>query len=149
MEAKEFWKLLCEEMDYRFFAGVPCKGLKPLYDSMSPQFMHYIPAVKEDVALALTSGAALTGTKSAVLIKFNRLYNMFDCVSSFNNAYKIPVLILAYGDSDKIELVKTLTTHKIPYRVLRDVRRDLRYVIKRIENSSVPGVAIIEEGVLE
>lgn len=149
MKAKEFWEFLCEEMDYRFFAGVPCKGLKPLYDSMSSKFLHYIPAVREDVALALTSGASIVGTKSAVLMNFDRLYNLFDCVSSFNSEYKVPVLILAHCDSDKTELVKTLTSHKIPHRVLRDVKRDLRYLIKRMENLEMPGVAIIGEGTLE
>jgi len=38
--------VLIAGLNYRFFAGVPCKELKPLYESMSTKFMHYIPAVK-------------------------------------------------------------------------------------------------------
>lgn len=149
MKAKEFWEFLCGEMDYRFFAGVPCRGFKPLYDSMSPKFMHYIPAVNENVALALTSGASIAGTKSVVLMKFDRLYNLFDCLVSLNSQYKVPTLILAYYSTDHEEMVKTLTSHRIPHRVLRNVKKDLRYLTKRMDTLGLPGVAIIEEGTLE
>ena len=149
MKVKEFWEFLCEEMDYRFFAGVPCKGFKPLYDSMSPKFMHYIPAVNENVALALTSGVSIAGTKSAVLVKFEGLCRLFGCLVSINIQYKVPVLILTYRDASYGEIIKSLTSHGIPHRVLRNVKKDLRYLTKRMDTLGLPGVAIIEEGTLE
>lgn len=150
MKAKEFWEFLCNEMDYRFFAGVPCKGLKSLYDNMNPRFMHYIPAVNENVALALTTGASIAGTKSAVLVKFQGLFRLIGCLVTLNIQYKVPVLILAYRDDANYgEMKKTLTSYGIPHRVLKNVRKDIGYLTKRMNTLGLPGVAIIEEGILE
>jgi len=148
MKVKEFWHFLCEELDYRFFAGVPCKGFKPLYDTMSSKFLHYIPAVKEDVALALTSGASVAGTKSVVIIELDRIYNLMDGLSSFSGEYKIPVLILAYDGTDNINSKRISGAAKVPYRVVSNVKRDIRYLTNQIDKKQMPAVAIIKEGTL-
>lgn len=98
VEAKEFWNYLCEELDYRFFAGVACEGLKPLYDKMSSEFMHYIPAVNEKVALGMVNGARLAGVKGAVLMSADHLLDVINSVLLFNKEYKIPALIICYDE---------------------------------------------------
>jgi hypothetical protein len=99
VKAKEFWDYLCNELDYRFFSGIPCLGLKSLYDEMSPKFMHYIPAANERIALGLVSGAWLSGTKGAVLISSTNILEVINLLKNFNNEYKIPILIICYADN--------------------------------------------------
>lgn len=149
MTVEEFWKYLCEDLGYRFFAGVPCKELKPLYDTMSPKFMHYIPAVKENVALGLVSGSFLAGSKAAVLMCFSRLHNVLDCIKSFNITYNIPALIIAYDPGKNEEIRKVLVANKIPNRVVKNLRNDIRYITNKIEKEEIPGVLILRRGVLE
>jgi hypothetical protein len=96
--AKEFWEYLCEDLNYRFFAGVSCKGLKPLYDKMSSKFMHYVPAVDERVAVGVVTGARLAGIKGAVLMRGNNILDILNLLISFNKKYKVPILIICYDD---------------------------------------------------
>ena len=98
VKAKDFWSYLCEELDYRFFTGVACKGLKPLYDKMDSKFMHYIPAVNEKVALGLVNGARLAGVKGAILISANYLLDVSNTLLSFNKQYEVPALIICYDE---------------------------------------------------
>jgi len=148
MTAKEFWEYLCEELEFRFFAGVPCKELKPLYDSMDAKMMHYIPAVKENVALGLVSGSFLAGIKAAVLMNFDRLYNILDWTKSFNMHYHIPALIIAYDSEDDAKMIKALITYKIPHRIVKNLEKDLKYITNKIEKEKIPGVLIIRKGIL-
>ena len=117
IKAKEFWKYLCEELNYRFFAGVPCDGLTALYNKMDAQIMHYMPAVKESVALGLVNGARLASVKGCVLIDINRLYELMDTLVSFNLKYDIPIFIIAYCGEDEIGYKKILNSHKIKHKV--------------------------------
>jgi len=149
MKAQDFWKFLCEEMGYRFFAGVPCMGFKTLYGSMSPRFMHYIPAVRENIALGLANGSYLAGTKSAVIMNLDRLYNLLDWLTSFNCEHSVPVLILAYRDSYDEKMISALASYGIPHKVLVSVEKDIKSLLKKMDKLGLPGIAIIEEGVLE
>ena len=144
VKAKEFWNYLCNELDYRFFAGVVCKGLKPLYDKMSPDFLHYIPAVNERVALGLASGASLSGVKSGILINVDGIYSIYEPLINFVNDYKIPFLILAYNENGrKIEL-------GIPKSELKDDKFTVK--LKTLSNKSeklqIPGIFYIRKGII-
>ena len=68
VKAKDFLNYLCKELDYRFFAGVACPGLSPLYKKMDSEFMHYVPAVNERIGLGLVSGAYMAGYKGCLLM---------------------------------------------------------------------------------
>lgn len=149
MTAKEFWEYLCVGLDYRFFAGVPCKGLKPLYDKMDAKIMHYIPSIKENVALGLVNGSFMAGNKAAILIDINRLYNLFDWLKSFNIDYNVPVLIIAYREKIDSKITKALINYGIPFRTGKNLKRDLKYITNRIKKDRIPGIVIIDEGVLE
>lgn len=146
VKAKEFWKYLCEKLGYKFFTGVPCYGLKNLYDAMSSKIMHYVPAVKEDIAVGLASGVSLSGIKSCILLDANRINIVMNWLVSFNLAYKLPPLIVVYKDCDCIGFEKTLKHYKIPYRNFAGELKNLRFIINKIEKLSIPGVCIIGEG---
>ncbi len=147
VKAKDFWDYLCNDLNYRFFAGVPCKGFKPLYDNMNAEFMHYIPAVNERVAAGVVNGAWLAGVRSAILIDINNIYTVYDLLFNFSNIYKIPFLIIAYKSKDyKINL-----GFNIPNIELNKTRfkPNLKKFIDMMEELKVPGVLIIKEGILE
>lgn len=137
VKAKEFWEYLCGELDYRFFSGVVCNGLKPLYDSMNPEFMHYIPAVNEKVALGIINGARLAGVKGAVLMDGKYLNDIITTLELFNLEYKVPAFIICYGELKKLS--KNFIVGK----------SDLGNLIKKLEKGSKPGIFFIGKGELE
>ena len=62
VKAKELWKHLCEELNYKLFAGVPCLGLNNLYKVINKSDMVYIQAANERIALGVVSGVLLSGS---------------------------------------------------------------------------------------
>jgi len=142
IKAKEFWEYLCEELNYRFFAGVPCDGLTALYNKMDAQIMHYMPAVSENIALGLINGARLASVKGCVFIDINRLYILMDTLVSFNLRYDVPIFIIAYCDEDKIDYKKILNLNKIKHRTFNGLSS-----LKYIANKS--GVLVLRKGDIE
>jgi sulfopyruvate decarboxylase TPP-binding subunit len=147
IEAKEFWEVLCEELDYRFFTGVPCLGLKPIYNKMDPRIMHYVPATKENAAIGLASGVSLSGVRSGILIDIDRFHNVLDWLISFNLEYTVPLLIIAYNE-DNSKFKKVLSSYKIPHIISNDLA-DLKFIVNKLEKLSIPGVFIIGKGVVD
>ncbi|MHA1833669.1 MAG: hypothetical protein ACTSV7_06720 [Candidatus Baldrarchaeia archaeon] len=151
VKAKEFWQYLCEELDYRFFAGVPHINLKPLYDGMNSKIMHYIPAARENTALGVVSGACLAGVKGGIFLYVEEFEDLLKWLRRFNLKNKIPLLIFVYDDAnDNIRFYDILSFYKIPYAFLKgDFKKTLKEMADRSEKLSVPGVVIIKEGVLK
>lgn len=141
VKAKEFWKYLCEDLDYRFFAGVACPGLSPLYKKMSSKFMHYVPAVNERVGLGLVSGAYMSGLKGALLMDMMFAYDITSVIN-FNVDNRIPLLVIGYGDSDDL-----LLTYDLPVGYISDesFKTDVQRVTQQSETEKVPGIIIIEK----
>jgi hypothetical protein len=152
VKAKEFWNYLCNELDYRFFSGVPCLGLKPLYDEMSPKFMHYVPAVNEKVATGLVSGAWLAGTKGALLMNSKNLLEIIHLLKNFNNIYKIPILIICYAeDYDWAEqditsfLLRNFEVVKIDDDE-SSFRENFNLIVNQMEKKNRAGIFFIGKG---
>lgn len=145
IKAKDFWNYVCNELDYRFFSGVPCKGFKPLYDKMNPEFMHYIPAVNEQVALGMANGANLAGIKSGILIDFDNIYVIYDWLFNFSTTYEVPFLIIAYKESDK-----KIQLPGLPKSELHDNKFEskLKRLTTKLEKTELPGLLIIGKGVM-
>ena len=146
VKAKEFWDYLCEELDYRFFAGVACPGLEPLYGKMSPNFMHYVPASNERVALGLASGAHVAGFKSGILMDMRFSYDLTS-LFAFNIDYKIPLLVIGYNGSEE----ESFLAYDFPSAFIVDdsCQEDLLRVTSRIEAEGVPGLISFERGALQ
>lgn len=126
--AKAFWKELCEDYDYRFFAGLPFEGMEDLYAAMDPDIMHYIPAANELIALRLAAGARVSGFKSGVILELSRINRL---EMDFNINFKIPVLI--------ITSVKDTPLKKGLYS-----NEDLSKVVAYIEKNRKPGVFLLK-----
>jgi sulfopyruvate decarboxylase TPP-binding subunit len=156
VKAKDFWEYLCEELDYRFFAGVPCLGLKPLYDTMSSKFMHYVPAVNEKVALGLVSGANIADIKGAVLMDSKNILDLSNLLVSFNKEYKVPVLIICYDEeyywTKKHSYVSNLLLANFSVIHIDDketFKDSLKYITEKIRKENKPGIFFMGEGDLE
>jgi sulfopyruvate decarboxylase TPP-binding subunit len=150
VKAKEFWQHLCEDLNYRFFAGVPHIGLKFLYDAMDYRIMHYIPAVRESIALGLVSGAYMAGMKGGIFIYVDRFDNILEMLKSFNIKNNIPALIFVYDDKDdNIEFYDVLSSYKIPYIFLKKDLDKIDGLVSKIDKKSIPGVVIMKKGIIK
>lgn len=128
VKAKDFWYHLCEVLDYRFFAGIPCKGLNFLYNSMSPEFMHYVPAINEKIAVNLVNGAHLAGVKGAVFLPPEKIFSF-----EFNNENLLPLFVITAGK---------ITPKGVYVLELTD---DLEGCLNRMTKRKKPGVLFIRE----
>ncbi|GAG71170.1 unnamed protein product, partial [marine sediment metagenome] len=136
MKALDFWKCICDDNEYRFFAGTPCLDLLPLYKSMNVKFMHYLPAVEEKTALGFANGVYFTEIKSAIIINLSRFYNILDEILNYNFERKVPILILAYKDTD------IRPGFRLPFVELKD-EKSIQSICNRIERRSIPGILSI------
>lgn len=136
VKAKGFWKYLCEKLDYRLFAGVPCLGLNPLYKTMDKDMLHYMPTVNERIALGLVSGGWLANFKGGVLLSANSLGGLRNEIK-FIKDFNIPILLIVYSD------VKT--TYPFWHKELSDnFEKDLDKIATRKKSS----ILLVKEGVL-
>jgi sulfopyruvate decarboxylase TPP-binding subunit len=141
VKAKDFFNALCEELNYRFFSGVACKGLAPLYKAMDESFMVYTPAINELTALGLCAGASISGLGSCML--FDMRFKE-DIYSNFNFLLinKLPIILIGY--SEKKEDFK----YDIPIVYFKDIV-DLNKLSKKIDKQSTPGLLIIGKDMLK
>jgi hypothetical protein len=137
VKSKEFWEYLCNKLDYRLFAGVPCLGLNSLYKVMNKDLMHYMPSANERIALGIVSGGFLVGFKGGVLLSASSLSwlrNEFQIIKDFN----IPTLLIVYEDTKVI--------YPFWHKELSDsFKKDL----DKMDNRSKPSILLIKVGVLE
>ena len=141
VKATEFWKCLCCDLGYRFFAGVPCAALTPLYNKMSSDFLHYVPAVNEQVAAGLSNGAFIAGLNSAILIAAEKIEKIDLSLNERNN---IPLLIIA-GAKEEYKFKKGVYS----LRLTDDFADCLQKITKHIISKKSVGVLIVTEGFLQ
>lgn len=80
---------------YDFFVGVPCSGLTPfINDLRADREMPFIPAPREDVALAMAAGAAMGGRKPLVYLQSSGLGHLVNPITSLLTPYRISVHLL-------------------------------------------------------
>ena len=144
VKATDFWNYLCNELNYRFFAGVACKGLDPLYKAMSPDFMHYVPAANERTALGLTSGAYVAGLKGGILLDMTFAYDLSTYLM-LNVNYRIPLLAIGYNKTGEAYLAYDFPSEPI---TSKNYKKALKKVTFEMEAESIPGLVVIGEGVL-
>jgi len=141
VKAKDFFNVLCEELNYRFFSGVACKGLAPLYKVMDDSFMSYTPAVNEITALGLCAGASIAGLGSGVFFDMRFKEDMYSNFP-FLLTNKLPIMLIGY--SEKKEDFK----YDIPVVYFKDMV-DLNKLSKKIDKQSTPGLLIIGKEVFK
>jgi len=80
---------------YDFFTGVPCTIVGNLITTLTdrPDII-YIPAVREDAAVGVASGAYMAGKIPVVLMQNSGLGQCLNTLTSLNLIYKLPCLLI-------------------------------------------------------
>jgi sulfopyruvate decarboxylase subunit alpha len=161
--AQSFWGAL-KTRGYTFFTGVPDSTFGPAYTAMmdDPE-IRYVPAVREDVALGVASGAYFAGAKAGVVMQNSGVGNVINTLTSFSLMYKIPVLLIVgwrgYGGPPNdapehwIMGAKTADMFSIldmPYEMLEEdgLDRSLDRLDSQMAEQSIPGALLVRSGVL-
>ena len=164
MDAQAFWDVLkCRGLT--FFAGVPDSTFQRAYDVMvSDPEIRYIPAVREDVALAVASAAYFAGRLGGVMMQNSGIGNIVNPLTSFSLMYKIPVLLIVgwrgYGgpphDAPEHWIMGVKTPEifdllEIPYEILEpdNLKTSLDRLMAAMEEHSIPGALLVRAGVIE
>ncbi len=80
---------------YDFFTGVPCTIIGNLITTLTEKpDITYIPAVREDAAVGVASGAYMAGKIPVVLMQNSGLGQCLNAITSLNLIYKLPCLLI-------------------------------------------------------
>ena len=145
------------------FTGVPCSLLGALIEALSDDpACGYIPAVREDTAIGLASGAYLGGRRAAVLMQNSGLGYSLNVLTSLNLIYRIPVLlVISYrgfeGRDAPEHLVMgrtceaILTTVGIPHRTPspEEIVPALEWATDTMEAERIPVALLIRKGIFD
>ena len=162
LTSQSFIKRLIQE-DYKFFTGVPCSLLSGLiYELEDQKEVRYIPAVREDAAVGLCTGAYLAGAMPVLLMQNSGLGYSLNAFTSLNLIYNIPMLVIMswrgkdgkdapehiiMGDIDK----QLLKAAGMEYSLLNKDNCDevLRKAKNKICEEKLPYTLIIEKGLFD
>ena len=90
----EFCQLL-RSHGFNFFTGVPDSTFKGVINILENDVtVSYIPAVREDAAIGLATGAYLGGHRPMVLMQNSGLGVSINALASLPILYQIPMLVL-------------------------------------------------------
>jgi len=160
IEADEFVKGL-QGIGFDFFTGVPDTILGGIISHLTEEGL-YTPAVREDEAVAMASGAFLGGKIPAVLMQNSGLGNALNVLASLNLIYQIPCLLLVswrgFQGKDAPEhlvmgqtMTQLLDTVKIPHRTVEvaTMVSDLQWVAKTFMDQRVPVALLLKKGIVK
>jgi len=142
-----FWEFMCEDLNYRFFSGVVCKGFDDLYKRMPVSKMHYIPAVNERTAIYLCKGVMLAGIKSAVFMGSNSLFRVPEVYEGFLDDFKQSLLLFVFIErSTEFKLIPSY----LPYIKLTSRSKVGRIgkFLDNITSATENGIVFIDKGFL-
>lgn len=95
--AKEFWKIMCNELNYKLYTGTPLNTFKSLFETMDSEMMHYIPTINETNALGILGGAYLTGMSGGIFMQSKAFDTILAQYKGFNVRFNTPVLFIVDG----------------------------------------------------
>lgn len=136
VKAREFWKYLCNGLDYRLFTGVPCSGLNSLYKTMDKSMLHYMPSVNERISVGIVSGGWLAGFKGGVLLPASFLAGLNNEIRLIKDL-NIPILLIIYEDT------------KVTYPFWKkELTNNFKKDLDKIAGRNKPSILLIKEGAL-
>lgn len=160
VDSDEFVQSL-QDMGCDFFTGVPDTILGGIIASLTEQRV-YTPAVREDEAVAMASGAYLAGRVPVVLMQNSGLGNSLNVLASLNLIYRIPCLLIiswrGYQGKDAPEhlvigqtLPQLLDTLKIPYRTLslETLAEDFAWTARTFMEQRIPVALLLKKGLVK
>lgn len=149
-----------QDIGVNFFTGVPDSILGGIIETLIERRL-YIPAVREDEALAMAAGAYMAGKIPAVLMQNSGLGTSLNTLISLNLIYHQPCLLIVswrgFEGKDAPEhlvmgqtMTQLLDTIRVPYRILSEATKtdDLRWTAETFMKQRIPMALIIKKGVV-
>ncbi len=164
IRAARFWDAL-KSRGITFFSGVPDSTFQSVYDHLlrDPD-IRYVPAVREDQALGITSAAYFHGKLGGVLLQNSGIGNIVNPLTSFNLLYRIPALLIVgwrgYGgppnDAPEHWIMGASTTDildllEVPWVELQrhNLEDALEGVLAQTQERATPGALLVPPGVIQ
>src|SRR2546428_6713719 len=153
-----------KELGFDLFTGVPCSYLKPFINyTIDAPDLAYVGAVNEGDAVAIASGAALSGRRSVVMFQNSGFGNAVNPLTSLNAIFRIPVLVIVTWrgepggepDEPQHELMGQITaelfdTMRMPYAFFPQSEDEIEPVLDRavieMERTGLPFGLIMKHG---
>ncbi len=147
------------EHRWDYFSGVPCSLLKGAFVRLealgADQAAYYLPAPREEVAVAAAAGAYLAGRNPVVLMQNSGLGYCLNTLTSLLLIYRIPVVLViswrGHGP-DAVEHViigeaieRLLDAIGVPHQVLDDVPAAVRWATSTASSSRRPVALLVQE----
>ena len=161
-KAEDFAQELIDS-GYDFFTGVPCSIIGNLITTLTDRpDVTYIPAVREDAAVGIASGAYMAGKIPVVLMQNSGLGQCLNTLTSLNLIYKIPCLLIVtwrgFEGKDAPEHMvmggtcdKLLDTVDIPHHNFNhdNIRALINMSYKLVTEEKKPLALFLKKGIIE
>ncbi|MEW6543490.1 MAG: thiamine pyrophosphate-binding protein [Nitrospirota bacterium] len=159
IESDDFVRTL-QDIGFDFFTGVPDTFLAGIIATLLERRL-FVPAVREDAAVAMAAGAYMAGKVPAVLMPNAGLGRCLDTLVSLNLVCRQPCLLLVswrgFQGKDAPEhlvmgqtVTQLLDTVRIPHRTLSEptAQDDLNWVAQTFMKARVPVALLLKSGVV-
>ncbi len=150
-----------QDIGVDFFTGVPDSILGGIIAELMERRI-YVPAVREDEAVAMAAGAYMAGKIPAVLMQNSGLGTSLNTIISLNAIYRQPCILIVswrgqHGKDAPEHLVMGevmepfLDLMKIPHRTLtkKTAVEDLKWLAETFMKQRVPVALLITKGVVK
>lgn len=154
------------EQRFQYICGVPCSYFKEFLAYLASREkktpINHIYATREDEAIGIASGVALSGKRALIYMQNSGFGNIGNALTSLAQLYKLPMLILVSyrgleSDRDFPEHSlmgevnePVLEAFKVPYWNLSEDgwEMEMKKAKKKMEEISSPVVLLVQKGVL-
>jgi sulfopyruvate decarboxylase subunit alpha len=149
---------------FEFYSGVPCSLLKGLLSHLDQrEDLRYLPATREDSALAVAAGATMAGERAVVLMQNSGLGVSINVLISLQHVYRIPTLLViswrGYEGVDAPEHIimgpampALLDLFEIPHKTLEpdaiDFAAELEWADRTLQETQRPVALLVRKGAL-
>ncbi len=150
-----------QDIGVDFFTGVPDSILGGIIATLMERRL-YVPANREDEAMAMAAGAYMAGKVPAVLMQNSGLGTSLNTIISLNLIYQQPCVMIVswrgYQGKDAPEhlvmgqtMPQLLDLMKIPHRTLGEatMAQDLKWVAETFMKQQIPVALVIQKGVVK
>ena len=150
-----------QDIGFNFFTGVPDSILGGIIATLMERQL-YVPAVREDEAVAMAAGAFMAGKIPAVLMQNSGLGTSLNALISLNLIYQQPCLLLiswrGFEGKDAPEhlvmgqsLPAVLDAVRIPHRTISEpaLADDLKWVAQTFMKQRVPVALLLKKGIVK
>lgn len=150
-----------QDIGYNFFTGVPDSILAGIIPVLMERRV-YVPAVREDEAVAMAAGAYMAGKMPAVLMQNSGLGTSLNTLMSLNLIYQQPCLLIiswrGFDSNDAPEhlvmgraLPQLLDSVRIPHRTFSEqtAAEDVRWTAETFLSQRIPIALLLKKGIVK